>query len=159
SAYIQPDGTLVVTATSASDAIDYFTYGDINEAAFDINGTRFYFNIGTFNKIVVNALGGDDTFRALANPAHLSVPFTVDLGAGNDRVPIGGDSSITLLGGSGNDSLTGSSKNDSLNGGAGDDTLDGGAGTDTLNGDAGTDTAANSAGDILISIEVTLNDA
>jgi Ca2+-binding RTX toxin-like protein len=86
----------------------------------------FSIDIGSSEKLVLNAFGGDDTFTAGTGLASL-ISITVDGGAGND----------TLTGGDGNDTLIGGDGNDSLFGGSGDDVLIGGAGTDLLDGGAG----------------------
>lgn len=93
------------------------------------------------------ALGdGDDEFRAFRFRA-----FTIDAGAGNDRV-LGSIGPDTISGGTGNDNLDGSSDNDTVDGGPGDDTVSGGAHDDVVDGGPGRDsitgdTAAGSTSD------------
>src|SRR5262245_29261282 len=79
-------------------------------------------DIGTFEKITVNALGGQDTVSGTPGLATL-----VEL--------------LTINGGDGNDILTGGDGDDTINGGAGDDMLLAGDGDDTVDGDQGADTA------------------
>jgi Ca2+-binding RTX toxin-like protein len=113
------------------------------------NGTRvrfdrvdpapFSIDIGTTEKLVLNANGGDDFFSATGNLAAL-IALTVDGGAGNDTL-LGGNGADTLLGGDGNDSVDGQQGNDVAFLGAGDDTFqwDPGDGNDVVEGQDGTD--------------------
>ena len=71
------------------------------------------------DRLVVNALGGDDVVEATGLSAD-AIQFAAD----------GGDGADVLIGGAGNDSLSG---------GAGDDVLIGGPGQDILNGAPGND--------------------
>ncbi|HTK77795.1 MAG TPA: calcium-binding protein, partial [Gemmataceae bacterium] len=112
------------------------------------NGTRvrfdrvspapFTIDIGTSEKLVLNANGGDDTITA-SNGLSTLIQLTIDGGAGNDTIT-GGDGNDRLLGGDGNDTLVGNAGDDTLIGGPGDDVLIGGPGNDILNGAPGNDT-------------------
>jgi Ca2+-binding RTX toxin-like protein len=113
------------------------------------NGTRvrfdrlspapFSIDIGTSEKLMLNANGGDDQFSATGNLAAL-IQITVDGGAGNDTL-LGSNGPDTLLGGDGNDSIDGNQGNDTILLGAGDDTFqwDPGDGNDIVEGQAGID--------------------
>jgi Ca2+-binding RTX toxin-like protein len=123
------------------------------------NGTRvrfdrldpapFAIDIGTSEKLVLNAGGGDDTFSATGNLAAL-IEITVDGGAGNDTL-LGGNGKDVLLGGDGNDFIDGQQGNDTALLGAGNDVFqwDPGDGSDLVEGQGGTDTMLfnGSAGD------------
>ncbi len=113
------------------------------------NGTRVRFDrldpapfavdMGTTEKLALNANGGDDAFSATGNLAAL-VAITVDGGAGNDNL-LGGNGIDVLLGGDGNDFVDGQQGNDVGLLGAGDDTFqwDPGDGNDVIEGQQGTD--------------------
>ena len=85
----------------------------------------------TLDKIVINALGGDDTVDASAVQAGVN-DMTLNGGAGID----------TLTGGKGNDQLIGAAGNDTVFGGEGDDTFiwNPGDANDIFEGQAGQDT-------------------
>jgi Ca2+-binding RTX toxin-like protein len=114
------------------------------------NGTRvrfdrldpapFSIDIGTTEKLVLNANGGNDFFSATGNLAAL-IQLTVDGGAGNDTI-LGSNGADLLLGGDGNDFIDGQQGNDTAFLGAGDDTFqwDPGDGSDVVEGQDGTDT-------------------
>jgi len=100
----------------------------------------FALDIGTTEKLVVNANGGDDFFSATGNLAAL-IELTVDGGAGNDTI-LGGNGKDLLLGGDGDDFIDGQQGDDVAFLGAGDDTFrwDPGDGSDVVEGQDGTDT-------------------
>jgi Ca2+-binding RTX toxin-like protein len=113
------------------------------------NGTRvrfdrldpapFSIDIGTSEKLVLNANGGDDKFSATGNLAAL-IQTTVDGGAGADQI-LGSNGADILLGGDGNDFVDGQQGNDTAFLGAGDDEFqwDPGDGSDTVEGQADSD--------------------
>jgi hypothetical protein len=113
------------------------------------NGTRvrfdrltpapFAIDIGTSEKLVLNANGGDDSFSAAGNLAAL-IAITVDGGAGNDTL-LGSNGADILLGGDGNDFADGQQGNDTALLGAGDDTFqwDPGDANDVVEGQSGSD--------------------
>jgi len=121
------------------------------------NGTRvrfdrldpapFALDIGTSEKLVLNANGGDDSFSATGNLAAL-IAITVDGGAGGDTI-LGSNGADLLLGGEGNDFVDGQQGNDVALLGAGDDSFqwDPGDGSDTMvfNGAAASETVTMSA--------------
>jgi Ca2+-binding RTX toxin-like protein len=99
----------------------------------------FSLDIGTSERLVVNANGGNDSFAASGDLASL-IALTVDGGAGNDRIS-GGNGNDTLNGGVGDDEVDGNQGNDSASLGDGTDTFvwDAGDGSDTVEGEAGAD--------------------
>jgi Ca2+-binding RTX toxin-like protein len=99
----------------------------------------FSIDIGTAEKLVLDANGGDDTFSATGNLAAL-IGITADGGAGNDRL-LGSNGADILLGGDGNDLVDANQGNDTALLGAGDDTFqwDPGDGSDTVEGQDGAD--------------------
>jgi Ca2+-binding RTX toxin-like protein len=133
------------------------------------NGTRIRFDrvvpapfsldIGTTENVVVNMNGGDDTFSATGNLAALA-SFTVDGGAGNDRI-LGGNGADTLLGGDGNDFIDGNQGNDVSFLGNGDDVFqwDPGDGSDVVEGQAGNDTLLFNGANIAELVDISANGA
>ena len=113
------------------------------------NGTRVRFDrvdpapfavdMGTTEKLLLNANGGDDAFSTTGDLAPL-VAITVDGGAGNDNL-LGSNGIDVMLGGDGNDFLDGQQGNDVGLLGAGDDTFqwDPGDGSDVVEGQDGAD--------------------
>ncbi len=114
------------------------------------NGTRvrfdrvtpapFSIDIGTSEKLVLNANAGNDSFSATGNLAAL-IAITVDGGTGNDTI-LGSNGIDALTGGDGNDFVDGQQGNDTAFLGAGADVFqwDPGDGNDTVEGQDGTDT-------------------
>jgi Ca2+-binding RTX toxin-like protein len=117
----------------------------------------FSIDIGTSEKLVLNANGGDDSFSATGNLAVL-IAIRVDGGAGNDTLR-GGNGADTLLGGDGNDFVDGNQGNDVALLGAGDDAFqwDPGDGNDTVEGQDGTDTMVFNGANIAENMEVSAN--
>ena len=123
------------------------------------NGTRvrfdrldpapFSIDVGTSERIELNANGGDDTISATGDLASL-IQLSLDGGAGNDSIG-GGNGIDTLFGGDGNDTVDGNQGNDVAFLGAGDDVFvwDPGDGSDIVEGQDGSDTMLfnGSAGD------------
>ncbi len=105
-----------------------------------LNPAPFSIDIGTSEKLVLNANGGDDSFSATGNLAAL-IAITVDGGTGNDNL-LGSNGVDLLLGGDGNDFADGQQGNDTALLGAGDDAFqwDPGDGNDVIEGQDGTDT-------------------
>ena len=144
-----------------SDTVEVNGGNGAEQFSATANGTRvrfdrldpapFSIDIGTSEKLVLNANGGDDSFSATGNLAAL-IQITVDGGAGADTLR-GGNGVDLLLGGDGNDFADGNQGNDTALLGAGDDTFqwDPGDGSDTIEGQANTDTMQfnGSAGDEL----------
>ena len=99
----------------------------------------FSLDIGTSERLVVDANGGDDSFAASGDLASL-IALDVNGGDGNDRIS-GGNGSDTLTGGAGDDSVDGNQGADVTSLGDGNDTFvwDNGDGSDTVDGDSGQD--------------------
>ena len=131
------------------------------------NGTRvrfdrvtpapFSIDIGTSEKLTLNANGGDDTFSATGNLAPL-IQIIVDGGAGNDTLS-GSNGPDVLVGGDGNDFVDGRQGNDTGMLGAGDDTFqwDPGDGSDIVEGQAGFDTMLFNGANIAENFDVSAN--
>jgi Ca2+-binding RTX toxin-like protein len=104
-----------------------------------VNPLPFSLDIGTSERLVVNANGGDDSFAASGDVASL-IAISVDGGTGNDRIS-GGNGNDTLIGGAGDDAIDGNAGADSAFLGDGNDTFvwDAGDGSDTVEGQAGQD--------------------
>jgi Ca2+-binding RTX toxin-like protein len=113
------------------------------------NGTRvrfdrldpapFAIDIGTSEKLVLNANGGSDSYSATGNLAAL-IAITVDGGTGDDTL-LGSNGIDVLLGGDNNDFVDGQQGNDVAFLGAGNDEFqwDPGDGSDIVEGQSGTD--------------------
>ena len=99
----------------------------------------FAIDIGTSEKLVLNANGGNDQFSATGNLAAL-IQITVDGGAGDDTL-LGSNGADVLIGGDNNDFIDGQQGVDVVFMGAGDDTAqwDPGDGNDVIEGQAGSD--------------------
>jgi Ca2+-binding RTX toxin-like protein len=130
-------GALTVTGTDGNDIISV-------RAAKNSAGEAIY--VVTEN--VRPAKGEDWTDPTVSTflQSEVTAGITVDAGAGNDSVTIGGGkrggavtAAATIHGGDGNDHLQGGGGADEINGDAGNDKISGGAGADALNGGAGND--------------------
>jgi Ca2+-binding RTX toxin-like protein len=99
----------------------------------------FSLDIGTSERLVVNANGGDDSFAASGDLAPL-IALDINGGDGNDRIS-GGNGSDTLTGGAGDDVVDGNQGADFTSLGDGNDTFvwDNGDGSDFVDGEAGQD--------------------
>ena len=115
--------------------------------SFDrVNPGPFNLDIGTSERLDLNAAGGDDSLNAAGGVAGLN-PFVIDAdgGDGNDLLN-GGDAADILSGGADNDRLVAfrnpAGTRDVMAGGDGDDTLvwNNGDGSDTMDGQNGNDT-------------------
>lgn len=115
-------GTDTVTVQGGNGAEQFLASPNAGRVRFDrLNPAPFSIDIGTSEKVVLSANGGDDTFTGNSGLAAL-VAVTVDGGAGNDLI-LGGDGADVLLGGDGNDVVDGGRGNDTGLLGAGDDTF------------------------------------
>jgi Ca2+-binding RTX toxin-like protein len=110
----------------------------------------FSLDIGTAEKLDMNANGGDDSFTADAGLEALGFKLDVDGGAGNDTLD-GGDGADLIEGGEGNDRIT-PDDNPPLPGPR--DDARGGAGDDTIVWNGGDDDDLNEGGDGIDTIEV-----
>jgi Ca2+-binding RTX toxin-like protein len=144
------DDTDTVEVNGGGGAEQFTTTANGTRVRFDrLDPAPFSIDIGTSEKLVLNANGGDDSHSATGNLAAL-IAITVDGGAGGDTI-LGSNGADQLLGGDGNDFVDGQQGNDVAFLGAGDDTFqwDPGDGSDTVEGQADTDTMRfnGSAGD------------
>ena len=105
-----------------------------------LNPAPFAIDIGTSEKLTLNANGGDDSYST-TGPLSALIEITVDGGAGNDTL-LGSNGADLLLGGAGGDFVDGQQGNDTALLGAGDDTFqwDPGDGSDVVEGQDGSDT-------------------
>ncbi|WP_425614262.1 DNRLRE domain-containing protein [Anatilimnocola sp. NA78] len=158
-------GLLVVNGTSSLDLITISRYGaNQTLVLMPLSKILQTFSNASFDRIVVNALAGDD--RVILDP-FLAKPTTIYGDAGNDLITGGaatdlidggtGDDIIwgrggndIILGDAGRDYLYGEADNDVLMGGTDDDYLLGGAGADILNGGGGLDRLFGLEGDDLL---------
>jgi Ca2+-binding RTX toxin-like protein len=143
------DDTDLNEGGAGSDTVEVNGGGGTEQFTTTANGTRvrfdrldpapFAIDIGTSEKLVVNANGGDDSYSATGNLAALIVS-TVDGGAGADTL-LGSNGADLLLGGDNNDFVDGQQGNDVTLMGAGDDVFqwDPGDGSDTVEGQGNRD--------------------
>ena len=132
--------TVEVNGGGGTVAEQFTTTANGTRVRFDrVNPAPFAIDIGTSEKLVLNANGGDDSFSATGNLAAL-IAITVDGGAGNDTL-LGSNGIDLLIGGDGNDFADGQQGNDVAFLGAGADSFqwDPGDGSDVVEGQAGTD--------------------
>ena len=133
-------GTDIVQVNGGGGAERFTTTANGTRVRFDrVDPAPFAIDIGTSEKLVLNANGGDDEFSATGNLAAL-IQITVDGGAGADEL-LGSNGIDLLRGGDGNDFIDGQQGNDIAFMGAGDDRFqwDPGDGNDTVEGQDGTD--------------------
>jgi uncharacterized delta-60 repeat protein len=124
------NGTVKITGTAGPDVIRLSVAG----GRLGVTGTLAAFDLGSFSRVEISGLAGEDTLDASAAP----VPVPLDGGDGRDSL-LGGAAVDLLLGGGGDDTLFGGRGADTLRGGDGNDYLNGGPGADQLFGDAGND--------------------
>jgi Ca2+-binding RTX toxin-like protein len=137
------DGVDTTEVNGGNGAEQFTTTANGTRVRFDrVNPAPFSIDIGTTEKLTLNANGGDDSFSATGNLAPL-IAITVDGGTGNDTL-LGGNGADLLLGGDGNDLVDGNQGNDTALLGAGDDTFqwDPGDGSDVVEGQDGADVMA-----------------
>ena len=138
-------GVLTITGTNLNDVIVVKTVNN----TISIVGTPITVGAttktsvpkGDVTSIVVNSLAGNDN----VNLAAVTVPATIDGGAGNDKLT-GGQAADSILGGIGNDIIFGVAGNDTIDGGDGNDVLTGDAGNDSIIGGIGNDTLIGGIG-------------
>jgi Ca2+-binding RTX toxin-like protein len=134
------DGVDTVEVNGGSGAEQFTTTANGTRVRFDrLDPAPFAIDIGTSEKLVLNANGGDDSFSATGNLAAL-IGITADGGGGNDTL-LGSNGADLLLGGDGDDFVDGQQGNDVAFMGAGDDVFqwDQGDGSDVVDGQDGTD--------------------
>jgi Ca2+-binding RTX toxin-like protein len=130
--------TIEVTGAAASEA---FTADGVGARVLfrRVAPTEFTLDIGTSERLILNAKDGDDSFAGGTGLAAL-MSFTVNGGLGNDTLT-GTDGADHLDGGDGTDLLDGNAGADVARLGAGDDFFvwDPGDGSDVVEGQAGFD--------------------
>jgi Ca2+-binding RTX toxin-like protein len=144
------DDTDVVEGTNGVDSVEVNGGGGAEVFTTTANGVRvrfdrldpapFSIDIGTCERLVLNANGGNDSFSATGNLAAL-IGITVDGGAGVDTL-LGSNGADMLLGGDDDDFIDGQQGNDTIFLGAGNDVFqwDPGDGSDVVEGQVGVDT-------------------
>ncbi|HSQ58784.1 MAG TPA: calcium-binding protein, partial [Gemmata sp.] len=151
-------GIDTVEVNGGNGAEQFTATANGSRVRFDrIDPAPFSIDIGTSEKLVLNANGGDDSFSATGNLAAL-IQITVDGGAGNDTI-LGSNGADTLLGGDGNDFIDGNQGNDTIQMGAGDDVFqwDPGDGSDTVEGQDGNDAMVFNGANIAEQIAISAN--
>jgi Ca2+-binding RTX toxin-like protein len=161
------DDTDLNEGATGTDTVEVNGGNGTEQFTATANGTRvrfdritpapFSIDIGTSEKLTLNANGGDDRFSATGNLAAL-IAITADGGTGNDTL-LGSNGVDILLGGDGNDFVDGQQGNDIGFMGAGDDTFqwDPGDGNDTIEGQDGRDTMLFNGANIAENMEVSAN--
>jgi Ca2+-binding RTX toxin-like protein len=135
------DGVDSVEVNGGNGGEEFTATANGTRVRFDrVTPAPFSIDIGTSEKVVLKANGGDDRFSASGNLAAL-IKVTVDGGAGSDAI-LGGNGADTLLGGEGNDFVDGNQGSDTALLGAGDDTFqwDPGDASDIVEGQGDRDT-------------------
>jgi Ca2+-binding RTX toxin-like protein len=135
------DGADTVEVNGGNGAEIFSATANGTRVRFDrLEPAPFAIDIGTSEKLALNANGGDDSFSATGNLAGL-IQITVDGGAGIDTL-LGSNGADVLLGGDGNDFVDGQQGTDVAFLGTGDDTFqwDPGDGSDAVEGQDGADT-------------------
>jgi Ca2+-binding RTX toxin-like protein len=152
------DGVDTVEVNGGNGAEQFTATANGTRVRFDrLNPAPFAIDIGTSEKLTVNANGGDDSFSATGNLAAL-IEITVDGGAGNDTL-LGSNGVDLLLGGDGNDFADGQQGNDVALLGAGGDTFqwDPGDGSDVVEGQNGTDAMIFNGSNVGENMDVSAN--
>ena len=152
------DGSDTVEVNGGNGAEQFTATANGTRVRFDrINPAPFSIDIGTSERLTLNANGGDDSFSATGNLAAL-IQITVDGGTGNDTL-LGSNGADFLLGGDGNDFVDGNQGNDTALLGAGDDTFqwDPGDGSDIVEGQDGVDKMLFNGANINERMDVSAN--
>src|SRR4029079_18263710 len=151
-------GTDTVEVNGGNGTEQFTTTANGTRVRFDrLDPAPFSIDIGTSEKLTLNANGGDDRFSATGNLAAL-IGITVDGGTGADTL-LGSNGNDFLLGGDGNDFVDGQQGNDTALQGAGDDTFqwDPGDGSDVVEGQAGADAMTFNGANINERMDVSAN--
>ena len=152
------EGVDTVEVNGGNGAEQFTATANGTRVRFDrITPAPFAIDIGTSEKLTLNANGGDDSFSATGNLAAL-IAITVDGGAGNDTLR-GSNGADILLGGDGNDFADGNQGNDVALLGAGDDSFqwDPGDGSDVIEGQDGIDAMAFNGSNVNENMDVSAN--
>jgi Ca2+-binding RTX toxin-like protein len=143
------DDTDLNEGGAASDTVEVNGGTGPEQFTATANGTRvrfdritpapFAIDIGTSEKLVLNAAGGADLFASTGDLSAL-IQITVDGGTGGDTL-LGSTGADLLLGGDGGDFIDGQQGSDTALMGTGDDVFqwDPGDGSDTVEGQSGSD--------------------
>jgi len=128
------DDTHVFNGSGADETIDVTPDG--GRIVLFRNVGSIVMDIGTFENITVNALGGSDIISGAVGLQPLLALLALDGGAAGDFIN-GGDGNDLLLGGDGNDTVDGNRGADTAFLGAGDDAFiwDPGDGSDVVEGE------------------------
>jgi Ca2+-binding RTX toxin-like protein len=151
-------GTDTTEVNGGNGAEQFTATANGTRVRFDrVNPAPFSIDMGTTERLVLNANGGDDAFSATGNLAVL-VQITVDGGAGNDTL-LGSNGADVILGGDGNDFVDGQQGNDVGFLGAGDDTFqwDPGDGSDVVEGQDGADSMLFNGANIAENFDTSAN--
>ncbi|MBO0699415.1 MAG: hypothetical protein J2P46_13550, partial [Zavarzinella sp.] len=130
SAHLASDGSLIVVGTPGDDTIVLNNVGSTHDTATVQLGSAVLgtFTVGPSGRIVVAAMGGDDSIQVAAGVRVEAVLYG---GPGNDRLKGGGGRNI-LVGCEGDDTLLAGNLGDLMVGGAGADRIVGGNNNDLL---------------------------
>ena len=151
------DGVDTVEVNGGNVAEDFTVTPNGARVRFDrVTPLPFSIDVGTSERLELNANGGDDQFSA-GNVGSL-ISITVNGGAGNDTL-LGGTGADTLNGDDGNDFVDGNGGADVSALGAGDDTFqwDPGDGSDVIDGQDGHDTMLFNGADAAETMAVSAN--
>ncbi len=152
--------TVIVNGTAHADTIQVAGSG----TSYTVTGLSATVSVqgseGANDRLVINALGGNDVVNAAGLPAGGTVGLTVDGGAGKD-VLTGSAGNDLLIGGDGDDLIIGGRGNDVALMGAGDDTFvwNPGDGSDIVEGQGGHDTLQFNGANIAERIDLSANDS
>jgi Ca2+-binding RTX toxin-like protein len=133
-------GSDTVEVNGGNGAEVFTTTANGTRVRFDrLDPAPFSIDIGTSEKLVLNANGGNDAFSNTGNLAAL-IQISADGGTGNDTL-LGSNGVDFLLGGDGDDFIDGQQGNDVAFMGAGDDVFqwDPGDGSDVVEGQSDND--------------------
>jgi len=153
-------GTDTVEVNGGNGTEQFTTTANGTRVRFDrLDPAPFSIDIGTSEKLVLDANGGDDRFSATGNLAAL-IQIAVDGGTGTDTL-LGSNGADTLTGGDGNDFVDGQQGNDTAFLGTGDDVFqwDPGDGSDTVEGQADSDRMLFNGSAIAEQFEASANGA
>ena len=132
------NGVLTVTGTAGADRIEMERVSS-DRLRVRENGRDRTFSYATVQRVVVNALAGDDEIKLEEDDDEaVNKPSQLSGGDGNDRIE-GGPNVDNISGGNGHDRIDGNGGNDTVFAGAGNDEVRGGSGNDVLHGEAGHD--------------------
>lgn len=171
---VDVNGSPLVSGTDQDDVITVRQSPVTGLVVVTVNGESQSYTTDEARGMVIDTMAGDDVVHIepeiesptddFGNQVSTMLGFTVEAGAGNDRIRTGsgrdyvngstgndqingGAGEDTLYGGDGDDRIGGSTGNDYVDGGMGNDRLDGGAGNDLVHGGRGDDQIMGNAGD------------